>query len=132
MIVCGLLVRDDTVLMCHRRADREFFPDVWDFPGGHVEEGEAPRAALIRELREELGIEIPDPDEPRLARFVDQIQDLSIWRVDQWSGIVVNAAPEEHDDMRWIRSDEVASLELADPVYASLIAQALIPIDRSR
>lgn len=132
MIVCGLLVRDDTVLMCHRRADREFFPDVWDFPGGHVEEGEAPRAALIRELREELGVEIPHPDGPRLARFVDQIQDLSIWRVDQWSGVVVNAAPEEHDEMRWIRNDEVASLELADPAYVSLIAQALIPIGRSR
>ena len=132
MIVCGLLVRDDTVLMCHRRADREFFPDVWDFPGGHVEEGEAPRAALIRELREELGIDIPHPDWPRLARFVDQIQDLSIWRIAQWSGMVVNAAPEEHDEMRWIRSDEATSLELADPAYVSLIAQALNPTGRSR
>ena len=41
-VVAALLVRADRVLLCHRSPDRRWFPDVWDFPGGHVEESGAP------------------------------------------------------------------------------------------
>ena len=57
-VVAGLLVRDGRVLLCHRFAGRQWFPDVWDLPGGHVECGEPPINALARELEEELGIRI--------------------------------------------------------------------------
>ena len=35
------------------------FPNQWDFFGGHVEEGETPEQALVREIKEELGVELP-------------------------------------------------------------------------
>ena len=56
LVVAGIVVRDGRVMLCQRR------PEVhnglkWEFPGGKLEPGEAPEAALARELREELDIE---------------------------------------------------------------------------
>jgi mutator protein MutT len=50
--------RDESalVLLGGRAANREFYPDVWDVPGGHIEPGETGEQALVRELREEIGV----------------------------------------------------------------------------
>jgi 8-oxo-dGTP diphosphatase len=55
LVVAGLIVRDGLVLITQRTAEQAL-PLQWEFPGGKVEPGEAPAAALVRELREELGI----------------------------------------------------------------------------
>lgn len=58
LVAAGLIVGDDgRVLIAQRRADQAL-PLQWEFPGGKVEPGEAPTAALARELREELGITV--------------------------------------------------------------------------
>jgi 8-oxo-dGTP diphosphatase len=54
--VAGVLERDGRILICRRRADQPH-PRKWEFPGGKLEAGESPETALIRELREELGID---------------------------------------------------------------------------
>lgn len=82
-IVAALLVRDGRVLLCHRSAGRRWYPDVWDFPGGHVEDGESPIKALARELEEELGILIQQPG-PELVRVVEPGFVLRIWLVENW------------------------------------------------
>ena len=55
LVVAGMIIRDGQVLISQRRADQSL-PLQWEFPGGKVEPGEAPVAALARELREELGV----------------------------------------------------------------------------
>jgi len=55
LVVAGLIVRDGLVLITQRTAEQAL-PLKWEFPGGKVEPGEAPALALVRELREELGI----------------------------------------------------------------------------
>lgn len=54
-VVAGILERDGRILICQRKADQAH-PLKWEFPGGKVEAGEEPEAALQRELNEELGI----------------------------------------------------------------------------
>jgi 8-oxo-dGTP diphosphatase len=55
-VVAGVIERDGKVLICQRKAGARH-ELKWEFPGGKVEAGESPRAALARELKEELGID---------------------------------------------------------------------------
>jgi 8-oxo-dGTP diphosphatase len=55
-VVAGLILRDSKILVCQRRHD-DTHSMQWEFPGGKIEPGETPQAALARELHEELGIE---------------------------------------------------------------------------
>jgi len=57
LVVAGLIVRDARVLITQRRADQSL-PLQWELPGGKVEPGEAPIAALERELAEEIGVTV--------------------------------------------------------------------------
>jgi 8-oxo-dGTP diphosphatase len=59
LVVAGLIIdRDDRrILITQRRADQSL-PLQWEFPGGKVEPGEPPAAALVRELQEEIGVTV--------------------------------------------------------------------------
>ena len=57
LVVAGLVIEDHRVLITQRRADQSL-PLQWEFPGGKVEPGEAPVAAIERELREEIGARV--------------------------------------------------------------------------
>ena len=87
-VVAAALCRDGEVLLCHRASNRAWYPNVWDLPGGHVDDGESPRAALVRELAEELGVEISEADIAADPHFqmVDPELRLSAWRIDAWRG----------------------------------------------
>lgn len=66
IVVAGVLARDGKVLIGQRLAN-DRHPLKWEFPGGKVEPGELPKQALVRELKEELGIEATAGEE--LARY---------------------------------------------------------------
>jgi 8-oxo-dGTP diphosphatase len=124
-VVAALVVRDGRALLCHRSPERRWYPDVWDLAGGHVEAGESPAGALVRELREELGVIIPEPSGPELARFVTAAFDMRVWLVRSWTGELSNAASAEHDRIAWFEASELAGLRLADDCYVSLITRVL-------
>lgn len=100
---------------------------MWDLPGGHVEGDEAPADTLVRELLEELGVVIDRPSHsPHQTLTVDDAE-LDVFVVDDWTGEPTNLAPEEHDEIRWVRAAELERLSLADPRYHDLLRDIASP-----
>jgi 8-oxo-dGTP diphosphatase len=57
VVAAGVLMEADKVLISQRKAN-DSLANAWEFPGGKVEPGEDPRAAVVRELREEVGLDV--------------------------------------------------------------------------
>ena len=66
IVVAGVAVRGGRLMICRRRPDASNGLK-WEFPGGKIEPGESPEAALARELREELDVEV------RVGRIADAV-----------------------------------------------------------
>lgn len=124
-IVAAVLRAGDRVLLCHRSAGRRWYPDVWDLPGGHVDDGESPAAALVRELREELGIVVAEPAGPPWREVVTDGVHMRIWVLEEWTGTPVNVAPDEHDAVGWFDAARLAELRLAHDGYREMFADVL-------
>jgi mutator protein MutT len=124
LVVAGVLCRGAQALLVHRTPQREWYPDTWDLPGGHVEPGETPDRALERELREELGVTARVTG-PVLAQVVGADFRMDVWAISTWQGEPENLVPAEHDDLRWFTRDELAALRLADPRIPKLVDAAL-------
>jgi 8-oxo-dGTP diphosphatase len=61
LVVAVALVDPDNRILLAQRPEGKQLAGLWEFPGGKVEPGEQPEETLIRELREELGIEVKEP-----------------------------------------------------------------------
>jgi 8-oxo-dGTP diphosphatase len=117
----ALIDADGRVLLA-RRPEGKHLAGLWEFPGGKVNQGESPEAALIRELSEELGIET---DIRCLAPFTfashryeafHLLMPLYLCRV--WQGI---ATPREGQTLAWVRKGALADY-LVPPADVPLIA----------
>ena len=127
-IAVGALVGPLGVLMCHRRPSLQRYPAKWDFPGGHIEDGETAGEALARELFEEVNIRITVPEgAPKFrVRYNYGATDglaLSVWVITEWSGVPENLARDEHDDIRWFPPIQALGLDLAHHTYVDLLKQ---------
>lgn len=126
VVVAALCREPRQILLCHRSPTRQAFPNLWDFPGGHVEGAEPPRAALAREIFEELGVEVDGAalsERPDLRiRYPDL--DLSLWIVRTFHGEPTNLAPHEHDRIEWMTVDAATASDLAHPTYVEWLATA--------
>lgn len=110
--------------MVHRRPDKRAYPDVWDLPGGVIEAGESELDALVRELDEELGVQVATGSASHLFRLTAGAAGepalLSAWLVREWTGSPANTAPEEHDDIGWF------GLAKLPPPADALVRTALV------
>ena len=102
-VVAAIITRapDNKILICQRRKDQPLGLK-WEFPGGKVEPAEEPRAALRRELQEELGIEAEIGEE--LTRFQHRYKngggvELTFFRILRYTGEMQNII---FKDIRWV------------------------------
>lgn len=123
-IVTAALVREGRVLLVHRSPNRSVYPDVWDLPGGHIEAGETELVALAREIHEELGVRMTTGSAIHLCRLeigrAEESVRFSAWIVGEWEGTPTNVAPDEHDEIRWFRPEELPTLA-HQPVGTALV-----------
>lgn len=118
--VVGAAILDGDRCLVARRGPSMSAPGRWEFPGGKVERGEDPRAALVREIREELGIEIAVG--PLLGRGIVAEPPICL---DVYEASRTGGQPElrEHQDTRWIAAVDIDQLDWADadvPILAAL------------
>ncbi|MDI2098297.1 (deoxy)nucleoside triphosphate pyrophosphohydrolase [Ruicaihuangia caeni] len=107
---------DGRLLACRRAAHK---PDAgkWEFPGGKVEAGEDPRAALQREIAEELGVSIEVG--PLIDRSVTEVGpgrrpiDLACYAVVTDGALPAQST--DHDRMLWLPTSELRTLDWAAP-----------------
>jgi 8-oxo-dGTP diphosphatase len=113
-VVAAVVIKDDRVLAC-RRAPGKVSAGKWEFPGGKIEQGEEPAAALAREIREELATEAVVGDE--LDRSTTTVGELAI-DLRCFIAMIVGDSPTgstDHDELRWVTVSEAASLDWAAP-----------------
>jgi 8-oxo-dGTP pyrophosphatase MutT (NUDIX family) len=123
--VAAIVCYQSRVLLCHRRSDRSWYPDCWDLPGGHQQPDETPKAALKRELAEELGISVVSPLGPEFEQLRSGDTALRVWILDRWDGTITNASPSEHDRLGWFAPQDLPKVHLASVQYLSLLNRAL-------
>ena len=87
-VAAAVITRPDGSFLLGQRAPDTFYPGYWEFPGGKVEAGETPREALVRELREELGIEVETTNAWLTREHVYEHAHvrLHFFEVPQWRG----------------------------------------------
>jgi 8-oxo-dGTP diphosphatase len=109
---CALLDRDGRVLIA-RRPEGKAMAGLWEFPGGKVEAGETPEAALVRELREELGVEPCERCLQPLAFALHAYEDfhllMPLYICRQWDGF---ARPLEGQEIAWAYPERLGDYQM--------------------
>lgn len=111
-VVCLWLIQDGKILVVQRGSGKAQ-ADKWEFPGGKIEFGESPGAAIRREIREELDIEIQPmvtmaPIEHVYPDFTIRL--IPVYCTWMHGEMVLH----EHEALRWVRLDELHTLDLAE------------------
>ncbi len=128
LVVAATLIRADGRVLVQRRPAGRALAGLWEFPGGRVEPGETPEAALVRELAEELGIAV-DPADLEPLTFASEPQDtrhllLLFYRCGIWVG---EPKARHADALRWATAADLAALPMPAPDRPAVALLAATP-----
>ncbi|MBQ3021137.1 MAG: NUDIX hydrolase [Bacilli bacterium] len=112
IVVTGILKDSDLFLVVKRNENDALFPSAWEFPGGHLEDGEDLKEGLKRELKEEIGF--TDEFEPIITHYYDEVKEKNGELVhDLEIDFIINVdsskfnvkLSDEHCDYKWVKKD---------------------------
>jgi len=120
IVVVGAALFDDgddghgRRLLAARRSAPPELAGRWELPGGKVEPGERPDAALVRELREELGV-----DAETVARVPGEWPLKPPYVLQVWTARLLSGSPrprplQDHDDLRWLAPADIWTVDWLD------------------
>lgn len=112
IVLTGILKDNDEFLVVKRSENDELYPGAWEFPGGHLENGETLKEGLKRELTEEIGFNLEF--EPIITHYYDEIKDKNNEMIhDLEIDFIINVnksefnvvLSDEHCDYKWVKKD---------------------------
>ncbi|MGV3652377.1 MAG: (deoxy)nucleoside triphosphate pyrophosphohydrolase [Devosia sp.] len=123
VVACALVDTDRRVLIA-QRPEGKAMAGLWEFPGGKVEPGEAPEDALIRELREELGVETKTACLAPLSFASHSYENfhllMPLYVCRRWQGL---PQAREHVALKWVRPQRLREYPMPEadlPLIAPL------------
>lgn len=111
-VVGAVTFNENGDILCALRSSEMSLPNLWEFPGGKIEEGEQPEDSLIREIQEELGCTIEVHE--RIADIVHEYPNIIVNLI-TYKTSIVGGTPiaKEHAELRWVPVQDLLSLEWA-------------------
>ena len=107
VVACALVDADGRVLIA-QRPEGKALAGLWEFPGGKLEAGERPEAALIRELHEEIGITVQEACLAPLTFSSHAYEDfhllMPLFICRRWEGLAV---AREGQQLAWVRANKL-------------------------
>jgi 8-oxo-dGTP diphosphatase len=104
LVVAAALIDADGRVLLARRPPGKSMAGLWEFPGGKVGDGETPEAALVRELKEELGLDLAHACLAPLTfashRYPDFHLLMPLYAARNWKGAPI---PREGQELAWVR-----------------------------
>lgn len=108
LVAALALIDEDGRVLLTQRPEGKSMAGLWEFPGGKVEPGETPEVALIREIREEIGVELHAPCLAPLTFASHTYEDfhllMPLFICRRWEG---EAAPLEGQSLAWVRANRL-------------------------
>ena len=128
LVAAAALIDADGRVLIAKRPEGKAMAGLWEFPGGKVHEGELPETALVREMDEELGLDITETCLAPFA-FASHAYDdfhllMPLYVCRRWSGTV---QPLEHEAVEWVRPVRMRNYDMppADVPLVALIRDFL-------
>jgi 8-oxo-dGTP diphosphatase len=113
IVAAAALVDKEGAVLIAKRPKGRPLAGLWEFPGGKAEAGEGPEEALIRELKEELGIGIAKGDLNPLIFASHAYPDfhllMPVYLCRRWQG---NVTANEGQELAWVRPDELGRYDM--------------------
>ncbi len=126
IVTCAIIIRESKILICQRSSAMNL-PLKWEFPGGKVEPGEDEKATIVREIKEELHVDI------KVAKRLELVEHgYPTFRI-RLVPFIANVVGgelllEEHADAKWVTVDDLDQYDWAPadvPIVEQLKADAL-------
>lgn len=119
-VVMAIIFNDKRQILIAKRPEHKSYGGLWEFPGGKIEAGESPFDATIREIREELDIQIqPLVQLPPFKHSTDQNVTIEFFpTVCEWLDGVLTL--NEHTAICWIQPDDFKQYQFAKPDYPAI------------
>ncbi|MFI0086707.1 (deoxy)nucleoside triphosphate pyrophosphohydrolase [Streptomyces bobili] len=114
IVVVGAALLDGDRLLAARRSAPPELAGRWELPGGKVEPGELPEEALVRELREELGVDARTVERVPGEWPLRQPYVLRVWTARLRPASAAPAPLQDHDALRWLTPEEIWDVDWLD------------------
>jgi 8-oxo-dGTP diphosphatase len=110
LVAAAVLLDGEGRVLLAQRPEGKNLAGLWEFPGGKIEAGERPEQALVRELREELGIDVMPSTLKPISFASHQYEDMHllmpVWVTHEWSG---QPMPQEGQAIAWVNVDDLGT-----------------------